>query len=99
MELPRREASHASAQLPPPERHVPDEPSGEDEWNQEEDRLRDEEREQREAPRERERDADHGEAQAAHLPHQSPVLVGRDLPGVPPTRTLLALPPLTVRDA
>src|SRR6266571_1715657 len=95
-ELPPGEVPRPAPDLPAPQRHVPEEPESQDDRHQEKEPLTGEGPEQREHGHDGEGRPHHREPVPAHLPHDAPVRLGRDLRGVPATATLLARPALPV---
>src|SRR4029450_2994375 len=100
VQLPVREVPGPSPDLLAPPRHVDEEPEGHQREDDRQDPLRIEVgKDDRRPDAERERDPDDLESVATHLPHDPPVLLCRDLLGVPPAPAFEANPPLPVRDA
>src|SRR5512132_541445 len=100
VQLPVREAPGPSPDLLAPPRHVNQEPEG----HQREDDRQDAPnvhvgQDDRRPDAEHQRHPDDLKAVAPHLPHDPPVLLGRDLLGVPPAPAVGTRPPLPVRDA
>src|SRR6185436_19043160 len=100
VQLPVRQVPSPSPDLLSPPRHVDQEPEGHQPEDDREDPLDVEVGEHdRCRDAEGERHANDLEAVAAHLPHDAPILLGRDLLGVPPAPAVGTRPRLPIRDA
>src|SRR5262249_60222016 len=96
----RRPAGELARSPPPPPgpaRNVEEIPPGHEDREEQQKPLRHKEGEQPERHAEHESRRDRAEPEPAHLPHDPPVLVGRDLAGIPPAAAL-ALPGLAVSE-
>src|SRR5215467_13869763 len=84
VQLPAREVAHPLPHPAAPARHVKQVPPGHDDREQQQKPLRHKKGEEPERHAEHEGRPDGAEPEPAHLPHDPPVLVGRDLTGIPP---------------
>src|SRR5262249_39491323 len=83
--------------LAAPPGHVEHEPEAHHDRKQHQDRDAEERDQSRDRHHDRQRHADHPDPHHAHVPHDPPVLLRRDLGGVPGAAALAADPPLAVR--
>jgi hypothetical protein len=97
-ELPPGQAPGPASNLTAPQGHVPEEPESQSDRHQDEEPSTGKDAEQREHRRDGQSHPNHREPIPAHLAHDAPVRIGRDLPGVPATAALLAGPSLAVAD-
>src|SRR4029077_19262720 len=98
VEIPSAQASGLLSNPPPPPGHVEEEPEAHHDGQQYQQLESGKGRENHDRDYEGQRGEDHGNAHPPHVPHDSPVLLRRDLPGVPAAVARGALPPLSVGD-
>src|SRR6266704_1017550 len=98
MQLPFAQAPRLLPDPPSPPGHVEQEPEAHHDREQNQDPDSGHDRQDHDRDDDPQRGGEHGDAQPSHIAHDPPVLLGRDLPGVPAAMAGGAHPPLAVRN-